>query len=217
MSLLSRSHLLTVACCVGCTSTPHYVDNPSGDCEAGYDGSRSGHNPGDSQYLPDCDPALQREYYRVFAQEDETAYMIPRPDATGLAYGFCEGSDEERSDLFERNGLCVPTANTETVQKINSMTPSDALEIAHLLHERLVFRAAEGSSGWSVVPGLFLDDVVDACNRAAVDLSEAKDACADAKKRVTEKSQDDIGRSYTEAECKQLAPALNELYGIAEP
>lgn len=187
------------------------MDNPTGDCEPDGDGSRTGHDPGDSQYLPDCDPPLLREYYRVFAQEDKTAYMIPRPDTLGLRYGYCDGDDRELGELFDRNGLCVPIADPEVV---NSMTPADALQIAHVLHEELVFVAEQHDESWSVWPGAMSDDVVAACDRAAVDLSDAQDACRFHREKVTSKSHDDLGRSYTRAEAEQLAPALNELYGI---
>lgn len=195
----------------GCSADPHYVKNPTGDCEPDGDGSRTGHSPGDSQYLPDCDPPLRREYYRVFAQKDKTAYMIPRPDTLGIVYGFCDGDDAELAELFDRNGLCVQVADPELV---NSMTPEDALRIAHLLHEQLVFAPERAGENWSVRPGAMTDDVVAACDRAAVDLSDAQDACRYHRERASSKSHDDMGRSYTRAEVEQLAPALNELYGI---
>lgn len=209
---LASSWLLLVSSLGGCSATPHYVDNPTGDCEADGDGSRTGHNPGDSQYLPDCDPPLEREYYRVFAQEDETAYMIPRPDAMGIRYGYCSGDDAELADLFERNGLCVEVADPDVV---NSMTPEDALAIAHLLHENLVFVAEQQhGESWGVLPGAMTDDVVAACDRAEVDLSDALDACRYHRDRASSKIHDDMGRIYTRAEAEQLAAGLNELYGI---
>ncbi len=197
--------------CAADPKIPHYVDNPTGDCEPDDDGSRTGHHPGDSQYLPDCDPPLLREYYRVFAQEDKTAYMIPRPDALGIHYGYCDGDDPELARLFDDNGLCERVADPDVV---NSMTPADALAIAHVLHEELVFVAEEHEGNWSIWPGAMSDDVVAACERAAVDLSDAQAACSYHRDRVQNKSHDDMGRTYTRAEVEQLAPALNELYGI---
>lgn len=199
---------------LGCNNQPHYVENPTGSCEPNDNGARPGHSPGDSQYLPDCEPALAREYYRVFAKEDQTAYMIPRPDGAGLRYGYCDGEDPELSELFDRNGLCVEIADTQTVDTINAMPPEDALRIAHLLHEQLVFVAEGESDSWRIEPGVFSNDVVDACNRAAVDLGDAQEACNYHRKRASGGNQDDMDHSYTRAECEQLAPALNELYGV---
>src|SRR5690606_37110897 len=182
----------------GCGGTARYVDNPTGDCEPESDGSRSGHSPTrDSQYLPDCDPPLLREYYRVFAQKDKTAYMIPRPDTAGIRYGYCNGDDQQLADLFDRNGLCVEVADPKVV---NSMTPKDALWIAHLLHEKLFFVAEDQDGTWDVRPGAFSDDVVAACDRAAVDLSESQVACRYHRDRVSGKNTDDMGRSYSRSE-----------------
>ena len=82
------------------------IENPSGDCLSEDNGSRRCyHTPSATdRYLKDCTNGLQREYWRVFAQNEESAYIIPRPDGMGLFYDLCE--DETVGELFETYALC---------------------------------------------------------------------------------------------------------------
>lgn len=189
-------------------------ENPTESCEPDDNGERLEHSPGDAQYLSDCEPALEREYYRVFAQEDQTAYMIPRPDALGLRYGFCDGKDTEVSELFQRLGLCVEIADMQTVAQINAMPPEDPLRIAQLLHEQLIFTAEGESSSWRIAPWAFSQDIVDACDRADGDLDKAQGACEYHRNQASGENQLELNYTHSRAECEQLASALNELYGI---
>jgi hypothetical protein len=64
-------------------------------------------------YLPDCDAPLGRELWRVFAIDASTAYVVPRPDASGISLGICDGEDADMADRFERNGLCEELADPD--------------------------------------------------------------------------------------------------------
>ena len=194
----------------GATNT---VKNPSGNCVAPDDGSRHGyHSSEGATWLVDCEPVLTREYWRVFVESGDVAYMIPRPDSTGLTYGHCNGTENEHLNLFKRNGLCDKYGDPEI---INSMTPSDALAIAHILHESLVFEISDHLDGTtSIVPFAPDSDLADACQVKGVQLDVARDVCA----RIVDRQEADfsIGSAWLLSleEATELAEALNLLYGI---
>jgi len=199
----------------GCPAS--LIENPTGDCEPGDDGSRiCYHSSGpDDQYLPDCDAPLTRELWRVFAQDAETAYMIPRPDSLGLTFGVCGGDDADLSALFEANGLCEATVGPDTVEVLNSMTPEDALAIGHALHERLVFTAeALSGGGWWFTPWAPDVDLYDACLGPAADDADLAALCADVVSTMDAGHCEEMARGYTEAEARGVAAALNALYGV---
>ena len=187
------------------------IDHPSGDCQADDDGSRLCYHspePGDT-YLPDCEAPLQREYWRVFAQSEDSAYVIPRPDgATALAQ-LCEEADEATAALLESYTLCGQT----DIDLVNAMDPADALEITHLLHERLAFTVVDLGEGYfDVDPFVPMDDVLAACETAGAELDAY---CEFQESRVDGDGCTDIAYLPTEEEAVALAAAVNALYGIA--
>lgn len=189
------------------------VTNPTGDCVAMSDGSGIEHNPGaDSVYLPDCEAPLSREYYRVFVQEDGTAYMFPRPDNHPDFYGPCRDVDDPLQPVLERYDLCQEEAfDAEQVARVNAMDPADALAIAHFLHERLVFVTEE----YGVRPGPRAEDILELCETDQEfrngPLRERCDFEIDAARGGTRTEQ---GWLHTGEAGRVLADALNELYGI---
>jgi len=193
-------------------TTPE-VDNPSGDCVAEDDGSRQCyHSSAGSAWLPDCDAPLDRELWRVFAESEDSAYMIPRPDALGLEYGICDGADAVLADLFDRNGLCDAVADLNIV---NHMPPADAIDIGHALHERLEFSAISWGTdtGWDITPFAPDNDRLDACRVSSDPVLD--DVCADLETNLAGEQCPELYVNYaTEEIAAAMAEALNQLYGI---
>lgn len=183
------------------------IDNPTGDCTADSDGSHRCYSVSTDQYLPDCAAPLGRELYRVFAIDDQTAYVIPRPDATGLTLGICDGEDATLADLFDRNGLCVEIADPDVV---NSMTPADALTITHTLHERLDFAAVSSGDSWQVQPFAPDGDHYDACS--LTDDAVIADYCASLTATMDAGECPLMAVVFSEAQAAAMADALNMLY-----
>ncbi len=188
---------------VGCET----IDNPTGDCTADGDGSHRCYSVSADTYLLDCQAPLSRELWRVFAIDAQTAYVIPRPDATGLSLGICDGDDAELADLFDRNGLCVEIADPAVV---NSMTPADALAITHALHERLDFTAEGSGSEWWVSPFAPDGELYDAC--ALSDSADIADFCASLTETMDAGECRQLASTFTEAQATAMAAALDELY-----
>jgi hypothetical protein len=187
------------------------VDNPTGDCKAGSNGAHAGYSVPDrgDTYLPDCDAPLDRELWRVFAQPEGTAYIIPRPDASGLTYDLCD--DAELGPVFERTGLCEPVADPAVV---NALTPEDALTVTHALHERLTFVAVDNGDSWSLDPFAPPGDLADACDAGLEDEPGASGLCEEMKDRASGRDRTDIARLWGETETRLAADALNDLYGV---
>ena len=137
------------------------VPNPSGDCESEDNGSRTCyHSPTNSDtYLLDCESQLNREYWRVFAQSETSAYIIPRPDGLGLIYDLCD--DSEIGMLMDTYGLCTETLGASEVAIINDIPPADALRITNELHQHFLFTVDDDGM---ISPWAPPNDIVDACN-----------------------------------------------------
>ncbi|HEX2730259.1 MAG TPA: hypothetical protein VHM70_01590, partial [Polyangiaceae bacterium] len=189
------------------------VANPSGDCVPADDGGRAGdHAPDPSdKYLPDCQLDLAREYYRVFEKVDGTAYMIPRPDGNPELLEPCADPSNPLHDLTQRYPICESATSSEATNAINRMTPTDALELARFLHDRLVFYVNDAG----VVPYPFAADVLAACE-ANEDLrtNTLKERCAFEVEAAKSGVRDDRAWTHTGVAGAALADALNELYGI---
>ena len=194
--------ILVVAC------APN-VDNPSGDCSAEADGRRSGfHLPDrDNTYLPDCQNPLDRELWRVFAQSESSAYIMPRPDATGLSYGVCNGEDEEMAILFASYGLCEEYGDPDV---INNIAPTDALSITNTLHQLLRFEIDDAGM---ISPWAPDDDIIAACE--LTDSADAQEYCELLESRCDRWGTcTDIGYIPSNEAVEALVPAINQLYGI---
>lgn len=192
--------------CVGAT-----IVNPTGECLATGSGDIECYSvsaPGDLWML-DCDHPLERTYWRVHAVDGAngvTAYLMPRPDATGLTFGICDGADADLAALFDRSGLCTPTLDAAGVELVNALPLEDALAISHALHERLVFTA---DAGGNIAPWPLPEDLGDACPGTSVAA-----ACADYVAAVCDETDLGVLLELDEAQATEVAGALNDLYGI---
>jgi len=199
-------------------SSSAVVTNPTGTCQPKDNVKDNGarpkyHSPGASTYLPDCDAPLNREYWRVFAKSESSAYVIPRIDAFGVAakYGMCTG-DDELSSLFKKYRLCKETLDSADVEVLNNMKPSEALNITHALHKRLCFQAQAAGGSWSITPWGPDDDIMDVCNTTAD--AAAVSYCDEIKKsfECTGSCVDMAIMPSAEA-VRVIVPGLNKLYG----
>jgi hypothetical protein len=149
----------------------------------------------------------------VFVQADGTAYMIPRPDGHPALFFACRsGNEQPFKQILDRYLLCQEQAlSAEQVEVVNAMVPADALAIAHVLHERLVFVAGEAG----VRPYAFPGDILELCNEsAAFRAGPLKERCDFELEAAASGARNEIGWSHTGEQGVVLADALNGLYGI---
>ena len=206
--------ILTRLIACGDDTSPN-VQNPTGDCATDDDGSRSCyHAPMESDtYLPDCTTDLSREYWRVFAMNDQSAYIIPRPDGMGLLYNLCDDSDA--GELMNSYGLCLETLGASEIDRINNIPPEDALLITKALHSQFLFTVDENDM---ITPWAPPNDIVDACK-----LSDANDdlvsGFCDTALGYYDSGDDcpDIAFSPSAEEAPIIAARLNTLYGLDLP
>ena len=186
------------------------VTNPTGSCKAPDDGGRRGyHSPGaGAVWLPDCQGPLEREYWRVFAVSNTSAYIIPQPAGAPEFAAVCGDSEHELHSLVEKYALCQ-LLTSETLPIANDIDPADALALTHYLHTVLLFEVVQVG----IDPYPFATDIIDACNLhpdanspAFVELCEREQARLD--------SGHLIGFTYEDPANAELVARLNELYGI---
>lgn len=199
--------LIIISLLIACTPE---VENPLGTCEAETNGSRACyHFPSpDDTYLLDCNAPLDRELWRVFAQTDESAYIIPRPDALGLQFGLCDGESDD-AILLQQYGLCDQILDSEGVTTINEISPVDALSITSILHQNLRFEVGEGNVVSPWVPD---EDMIDACD--LISDSSVDEYCANIELSSSGNDCPEIFYSFPEDTAILFADALNQLYGI---
>ncbi len=193
------------------------IHNPTGDCTAPGNGAIECYSVPDAgdQWMLDCDHPRDRIYWHVYARSDAggvSAYMLPRPDGTGIHYAICDGPDAGLATLFEGYGLCEPTLGPGGVEAINSMDLADALAISHALHERLVFTPYEIDGSWDIAPFALPADLKAAC--PATDNPSIISKCDHVLDAVCGPTDIGVVFGLTEAEAGELAQALNQLYGI---
>lgn len=189
-------------------------DNNNGAvCDDGPRGDGSHHcysvaDP-DHTFLPDCEQSP--DLWRVFAIDDDTAYIVPRPDALGLEFGLCD--DPELGDLFDRNGLCVELAAPDVV---NAMTPADAIAIARALHDHIRFTANVASDGSAWISPFPVPTLQIAACDAATDPGDvlATDCQNNVDPYRVEDACPNLAVVRTQAEAEAMAEALNALFGV---
>ncbi len=188
-------------------------------CVAELDNSLDCYAATSDPYLPLCDNPLAKEYWKLFTRDEgATAYFLPRPDESGLFYGFCESEDPEIAALFQDNALCTTIDSQAKVEIINNIDPAEALEISRLLHEQLRFSAAASQGDFASIRPFGLPvDLATVCEQQADSLAAIESTCA----RLIEDGtvpaceEDDMGfTELTLDEATLLADALNALYGI---
>ena len=206
--------ILTSLLACGDKSTPT-VQNPSGDCSTEDDGSRSCyHAPMESDtYLPDCETDLSREYWRVFAMDEQSAYIIPRPDGMGLFYDLCD--DANVGELMSTYALCSETLGANEVDIINDIPPEDAILITNALHSKFLFTVDEEGM---ISPWAPPNDIVDACKFSDANDDSVSDFC-DTALGYYDSGEDcpDIAFYPTAEEAPIIAARLNTLYGLDLP
>ena len=195
--------------------SPTSMQNPSGDCSPDDDGARTCyHAPMESEtYLPDCQTDLSREYWRVFAMNEDSAYIIPRPDGMGLVYDLCEDADV--GELMNTYALCTETLGANEVEIINDIPPEDALLITNALHSKFLFTVDENDM---ISPWAPPDDIVDACNFSDANDEVVSGFCETAL-GYYDSGDDcpDIAFFPTAEEAEIIAARLNTLYGLDIP
>jgi hypothetical protein len=194
------------------------ITNPTGTCVAPDSGTRAGYSyvpPGDT-WLPDCKNPLKREYYRVFTQSDGSAYVIPRPDGAYELALPCNEPPHPLTALVQKYSLCETASDLATEERINHMTPADALMLTHYMNSVLIFEAQESVPNTNpmtfvVRPFPIPSDVVDACALRPMELSlDLATDCA-AERAAIDSGLESPTFSTTAGE---LATLLNGLYGV---
>jgi hypothetical protein len=138
--------------------------------------------------------------------------MIPRPDNHPAFQRPCDDDEDPLNEVLERYDLCQQEAfDSAQIARVNAMDPADALQIAHFLHEHLVFITEE----YGVQPGPRGEDILELC-LSVVDLRSGRlqarcDFVIDAAETG---SRNSIGWLHSGEEGRILADALNALYGI---
>jgi len=177
-------------------------------------GGRSGyHSPSSTDtYLPDCENPLKRELWRVFQQEDGTAYIIPRPDGLGTVYNICNGRVPVKEGIIDKAnqyGLCDNDIN---VAAINHIDPNYGLLFVNIFHRQLHFVA----DGQNIQPFAPDSDILDACELREGD-ETLNSYCQAVKNQCNSFGEcTEMMVVPSEMQVRQIVPALNELYGIPE-
>lgn len=202
--------ILALALAAGCSASGG-VDNPTGTCAAPDDGSRAGYHAADgSTWLPDCGNTLQREYWRVFAESAESAYLMPRPDGAAELGAACEDTSHALHALVEHHALCHAAKGDADLALVNHIPPADALRVSHELHTHLRFVT---DAGLGIAPFPIPSDIVDACAlHTATNSAELTAICKREQARLDSGSEEAF--SYDGPGAVELAARLNELYGI---
>jgi hypothetical protein len=204
-----------VALGLACSDSSSSVQNPTGTCKATGLGNRAGYDgdPTPAVWLPDCKNTLAREYWRVFAQSAQSAYVLPRPDADPNLVAVCDNASHPLHALAESYFLCSP-GTPDTLSRINGMLPADALALTHYLHTTLAFVIDNSQSGTGISPFPIPSDIIDACAlHPGANSADFEAICVRERDRL--QSGILIGYTYEGPGAVELVARLNELYGIA--
>lgn len=202
---------LVVIAGAGCGQST--IINPSGTCGTRPGEVRAGYHVPDKDdtWVPDCQNALAREYWRVYSKDGRTGYVVPRPDGAPQLMAPCADSQHELNPLVVRYQLCSAASRVEQVALINQIALSDALVVARFLHKQLKFAVTQNALG--IQPFPISADIVDACALAeGKNSSDLEAICKRERDRL--RSGIDIGFSYTGDGAGELVARLNQLYGI---
>lgn len=205
--------LLSAAGSVACSSGQTNITNPSGTCGTRSDGGRVGyHGPSaNDQWVPDCQNPLLREYWRVFSQDGNTAYVIPRPDGAPELSTPCSDAYHDLHAVVVRYELCSFAESEEQVNIINHIELSDALHVTHFLHTQLKFAVTQDTLG--IHPFPIPGDILDACVLGGqVNPLELESICQSWRDAIA--SGNDGPLVYSGPGAVDLVTRLNELYGI---
>jgi len=212
--LRSLAAAIAIGLLAGCGSSSardtSAIANPSGSCKTSGDGSRAGyHSAAGSTWLADCQNPLRREYWRVFAQSEDSAYVIPRPDGAKELAAVCSDPAHALNPLVEKYALCRSAEDGSAVSRVNDILPADALALTRFMHGALRFT----SLGQGISPYPLPNDIVDAC-ALHPDMASAELRFICERERDRLRSGHSIGFDYTGPGAIELTALLNELYGI---
>lgn len=227
-SVSSPSQLCTA---LGCSSWPQ-IQNPTGSCSAPDDGSRPGyHYPMESQWIPDCQNPLNREYWRVFVDANGRVSISPRVSSDINApfpspfQPVCQDPDHDLAPLVQAYALCSPTLSAEDLALQEQMSVTEALLLTHFLHQELYFEVSRYDLSTeevfeAITPRPIPSDILDACDLYPDQNSPELSLICEWEREQVERADNGypsslIGYNYGGPEGIELAHRLNQLYGIA--
>lgn len=199
------------ACVATAATTATTYPNPTGTCTAKDDGSSWGYHgleQGDV-WMPDCGNQLTREYFRVFADSKDSAYMFP----IGGHYldSVCADPNHELHALAQRYMLCGNI--NYSFQGDAGIT--DALKLEHFLHGKLVFVPGV-EPGLEITPEVLPSDMLELCQTdATLRTGPVQEECDAWLKAFNAGGSILFERIRTAAAVEMLVPKLNSLYGIS--
>lgn len=164
-------------------------------------------------YVKNPDVALKREYWIIARSTDGTSFMLPRPDGDPRIVQECR-SNGPLASIFANAKLCEP-ASAGTLDRVNRLTTSEAMQTSTFLHSKLKFTVDLSSGSARVEPFPHTDDLLDICKTFADDRNGVlKGMCDEELKYENATERPAVARIYSEAECAAMAKRLNEVYGI---
>ncbi len=215
----STTYVIATAClaivlgCSDSSSEPSTIDNPSGNCSSSTSEARPGFSTTDP-WLNDCRSPLAREYWRVYAVDEKSAYTLPRIDDAAYFHPVCKrdsADDPGLVALVDEYSLC-DVSNPDTVAKINDMLPEHAFAFTRWLHAQLEFVYAPPNIN-QVVPHPLPGDIIDACELDPASRSADFVALCD-RERGRLDSGSGIGFTYDGPAATELVARLDQLYEV---
>lgn len=203
VTMRCASWLFLVPLSLGCTHSvepsPHPLDFQL------QEGQRHVRNP---------DVTLRREYW-VVVEESGKYFMFPRPDGADAIARECATSGPMASS-FRDASLCAPASSKAQVDRVNSLSQSEAFSVSSFLHARLHFVVNE--DGTTIAPYALLSDVVDICKSYSKDrLGKLENVCNRELAWQSGGARPAIAIAYTKDEAASLVSLLNDWYGVSVP
>ncbi|WP_437965338.1 hypothetical protein WMF04_37740 [Sorangium sp. So ce260] len=162
-------------------------------------------------YVKNAAVTLAREYWVIYDRGDGRHYLFPRPDGDRAIAAECAAGGP-KAPLFRAAMLCEAASSTAAVDRVNSLSRDEAIEVSTFLHAGLKFKVTPGPG---IEPHVLISDQVDVCNTYGSAREGAlKSLCDRELGYVASGQRPDIGIGFTAEEATALAPLLNDLYGI---
>ena len=160
---------------------------------------------------------LAREYWIIVADPNGSRAMLPRPDGDPRVVAECVANGPLAATL--RNAQLCSQATSETLARVNALSPAEAVQVSTFLHEKLRFAANEGDAEKGIAPSAqpypLTDDILDVCKAFPADRSGAlRERCDEEFKYEGASARPSIARVYSVEDARALAARLNDLYGI---
>jgi hypothetical protein len=117
------------------------------------------------------------------------------------------------ASLFANASLCQ-SATQGTLDRVNRLTTSEAMQTSTFLHSKLRF-VVDPMAGTGVAPFPLTDDLLDICKTFPEDRNGTLRSVCDEELRYEHGgARPTIGRTYTADEARVIAARMNEIYGI---